>query len=76
MFTLTVFVNEQPVEVGKHSTVLDAVTKFNSNLPAALESGEAYVTDGVGRRIDVRTRVDTGTIVRVVGSARKKLASD
>lgn len=76
MFTLTVFVNEQPVEVGKNSTVLDAVTKFNSNLPAALESGEAYVTDGVGRRIDVRTSVDTGTIVRVVGSARKKLASD
>ena len=76
MFTLTVFVNEQPIEVGKNSTALDAVTKFDSNLPAALESGEAYVTDGVGRRIDVRTRVDTGTIVRVVHSARKKLASD
>ncbi len=76
MFTLTVFVNEQPVEVGENSTVLDAVTKFNSNLSAALESGEAYVTDGVGRRIDVRTGVDTGTIMRVVVSARKKLASD
>ncbi|UCF41488.1 MAG: hypothetical protein JSW43_03920 [Gemmatimonadota bacterium] len=65
---VTVFVNERPVEVDAGSTVLAAVRAFDARLAEALNGGGAYVTDGVGRRIDPASPLSGGSIVRVVGA--------
>ncbi len=68
---IQVFINEEPVPLARGTTVRDAVTDWNRDLALALENGTAYVTDGVGRTIDLTTRVEPGSIFRVVESARR-----
>ena len=67
---VTVFVNERPVEVATGSTVLDAVRAFDAELAAAVNGSGTYVTDGVGRRVDPTGSLSSGSILRVVVSAR------
>lgn len=67
---VTVFVNERPVEVALGSTVLDAVRAMDASLAAALDGRGTYVTDGVGRRLDAAAPLASGSILRVVVSAR------
>ncbi len=68
---IQVFINEEPVPLARGTTVRDAVTDWNRDLGLALENGTAYVTDGVGRPIDLTTCVEPGSIFRVVESARR-----
>ncbi len=64
------FINERAVAVPAGATVADAVARHDRTLTRALADGTAYVTDGVGRRVDPATRVVAGAIFRVVRSAR------
>lgn len=65
-----VFVNEQVVVVAPGATVWEAVLALDPALSTALRQGRAYVTDGVGRRIESGGSVEPGAILRVVLSAR------
>ncbi|MFQ5703830.1 MAG: hypothetical protein ACE5HT_07395 [Gemmatimonadales bacterium] len=68
--TVRVFVDERPVAVSPGSSVFDVVTMDDAELASAISRGTAYVTDGVGRRLDPSTPVKLGDILRVVRSAR------
>lgn len=69
---LRVFVNEKPVDVKRGATVWDAVHEMDRGLAALIESGGAYVTDGVGRTVDAADPVrEAGEVYRVVVSARR-----
>ena len=69
---LRVFVNEKPVDVKRGATVWDAVHELDHGLAALIESGAAYVTDGVGRTVDAADPVrEAGEVYRVVVSARR-----
>ncbi len=65
-----IFVNEKSLEIEPGTSVEAAVGQFDEKLGAALSAATVYVTDGVGRRIDLATVVHDGTILRVVGPAR------
>ncbi len=65
-----IFVNERGVEIPPGTLVSEAVRTFDAALGEALRAGAAYVTDGVGRRIDVASVVNEGAILRVVKTAR------
>jgi len=69
--TIRVFINEQTVSVPDGSDVKSAVTTFDESLGDAVSTGRAYVTDGVGRRVEHGSAVQTGDILRVVISARR-----
>jgi hypothetical protein len=68
---IRIFVNERAILVIPGATVREAVLTFDPDLAAALVDGRAYVTDGVGRRIESSTSVEPGAILRVVVSARR-----
>lgn len=72
---IRVFINGQPVTLESGMMIRDAVAGFDPELAAALGSGAAYVTDGVGRRIDPEARLEPGSIIRVVRSARRRSGS-
>ena len=67
-----IFVNERPVVVVGGSIVRDAVAIYDAELATAVENGSAYVTDGVGRRLDPTARVALGDILRVVGGGARR----
>ena len=69
--TIDVYINETRVTVIAGSTVHAAVAVHDDHLARAVESGSAYVTDGVGRRMSPDTTVGVGEIVRVVRTARR-----
>ncbi len=70
--TLRVFVNEKPVSVARGATVGDAVEALDRGLAGLLATDAAYVTDGVGRPVDVGDAVaEAGAIFRVVVTARR-----
>jgi len=70
--TLRVFVNEQPVEVARGAAVRDAVARHDRALADLLAGDAAYVTDGVGRRLDPADPVgEAGAVFRVVVTARR-----
>ncbi|MGH7699655.1 MAG: adenosine deaminase, partial [Gemmatimonadales bacterium] len=72
MATLRVFVNDRPVEIARGATVWDAVRERDRGLAAMIESGAAYVTDGVGRTLDPGDAVrEAGEVYRVVVTARR-----
>jgi adenosine deaminase len=69
---LRVFVNEKPVAVPRGASVRDAVAALDRGLADLLAGEAAYVTDGVGRRIDAGDPVgESGTVLRVVVTARR-----
>ena len=68
---LRVFVNERPVDLARGATVRDAVAAFDRRLAELVATSAAYVTDGVGRRIDAADPVgEAGGVLRVVVSGR------
>ena len=69
--TVRIFVNEQVVSADDGCSILSAVASCDETLGDALKNGRAYVTDGVGLELDLSDRVSTGTILRVVVSARR-----
>jgi hypothetical protein len=71
-----VFVNERPVSVAPGARVVDAVSAFDVELAAKLQSGAAYATDGVGRPAEAGTLLAPGAIIRVVVSARRGESSE
>jgi hypothetical protein len=68
---IRVFVNEQPVEIPAGSTVRDAVGAFDAALAASLGESSGYVTDGVGRRVELDGLLVGGSILRVIGASRQ-----
>jgi adenosine deaminase len=69
---LRVFVNERPVEVARGATVRDAVAAMDSGLADLLAGDGAYVTDAVGRPVDVADPVgEAGAVFRVVVTTRR-----
>jgi adenosine deaminase len=69
---LRVFVNERPVDVTRGARVRDAVAAFDRGLADLLSTGNAYVTDAVGRPVDGGDAVgEAGAVFRVVVSARQ-----
>lgn len=72
MASLRVFVNERSVEVARGATVWDAVREVDRGLADMIESGVAYVTDGVGRTLDAGDAIrEAGQVFRVVVTARR-----
>ena len=72
MARLRVFVNERPVDVARGATVRDAVAALDRGLAELLTTAAAYVTDGVGRRVDALDPVgEAGGVFRVVVTARR-----
>ncbi len=70
--TLRVFINEKPVEVPRGAAVRDAVARHDRALAELLAGEAAYVTDGVGRRVDPADPVgEAGAVFRVIVTARR-----
>ena len=69
---LRIFINEKPVDVARGAPVRDAVAAFDRGLADLLSGDAAYVTDGVGRRLDNGDPVrEAGMVLRVVVTARR-----
>jgi hypothetical protein len=63
-----VYVNAQPVEVPRGSTIEDALRCWNSEEASAVARGERRVTDSRGLPAALGDAVAPGSILRVVGS--------
>lgn len=70
-----VFVNEQRVELPAGAVVKDAVVACDPALLQAVAAGRGYVTDGVGHPVDLGDRIEAGSILRVVLTARSRSRS-
>jgi adenosine deaminase len=69
---LRIFINEKPVDVARGAPVRDAVAAFDRGLADLLSGDAAYVTDGVGRRLDAGDPIrEAGMVLRVVVTARR-----
>lgn len=64
--------NERPRSVAAGTSVAQAVAAGDPELAGLLRAGGAYVTDGVGREVEVAGAVFPGAIYRVVRSARRE----
>lgn len=69
--TVRIYLDEQPVDAPAGAAIRDIVAEHQPDLAGALDAGTAYVTDGVGRRIDPGSEAQPGAIFRVVRSARR-----
>ena len=63
-----VYVNAQPVEVPRGSTIEDALRRWDSEEASAVARGERRVTDSRGLPAALGDAVAPGSILRVVGS--------
>ncbi len=69
MDDIKVFINERAVFAPAGGRIGDVLAGLDADLAAALRTGRAYVTDGVGRRVDPATAVRPGAIFRIVRGA-------
>jgi hypothetical protein len=69
--TILAFVNEHPVRVPPGASAADAVRALDAAIADRVASGQAYLTDGRGIRIEPGTPLTPGDIVRAVVSARR-----
>jgi hypothetical protein len=67
-----VFVNSRPVSLDAGRSVLDAVRAADPGWADAVKAGFAFVTDGVGRRIEAGEPIVAGTILRVIKTAGER----
>ena len=72
---IRIFVNGSALTVDYGTTVCDVVASFDPSLANAISDGSAYVTDGVGRRIEIAEPVAAGSILRIIHSSRKSGAT-
>lgn len=69
---LRVFVNERAVDVPRGAPVREAVAARDAALARLVDSGDAYVTDARGIRVDAGDVVrEPGAVFRVVVTARR-----
>jgi hypothetical protein len=68
---MRVFVNAEPLEVGKGADVRAAVLAHDAALEPRLTAGGAYVTDARGIELPLDAGLVEGSILRVVVSARR-----
>lgn len=68
---MRIFINDRPFDATEGADVQSAVIAGNPDLAPRLADGSAYVTDGRGIPIPLDTRLSTGSILRVVLSARR-----
>ena len=73
---MRVFVNGVAVDLPAGTAVADAVRLFDPVLSAQLASGTAYVTDGRGIEMDPSAPLASGSILRVVVSAKRGIDAD
>lgn len=66
--SVRVYVNAQPVDLPRGSTVEDALRCWNSTEASAVARGERRVTDSRGLPATLGDAVVPGSILRVVGS--------
>jgi hypothetical protein len=66
--SVRVYVNAQPVEVPRGSTVEDALRHWNVDEADAVVRGERNVTDSRGLPASLADAVAPGSILRVVGA--------
>ncbi len=70
---MRVFVNDKPVDVPSGAGIRDAVAQSDDGLARLLDSGDAYVTDAVGRPVDAGDPVgEAGAVFRVIVSAKRQ----
>lgn len=74
--SLSAFINERPVRVPTGTRALDAVRRLDPALAARIESGEGYLTDGRGIRLQGDEVLTGGAIVRAVITARRGAEPD
>lgn len=68
--SISVFVNEKPITLAGGSQARDAVAAWDPLVLPALETGAAYLTDGRGIELNPKAPLASGSIIRVVVSAR------
>ncbi len=66
----TIFINERAHRVRPGLSAAEAAAQVEPGLPAALQAGTAYLTDGRGIRLSGAEPVGPGAIIRIVRSAR------
>lgn len=69
--TVRIFIDEESVDAPIGVPLREILAARAPGLAGALDAGTAYVTNGVGRRIDPATEPSSGDIFRVVRSARR-----
>lgn len=69
--SVPVFVDGQPLSVPSGTPAAAAAALVYPELPARLDAGTAYLTDGRGIRLDPEEALGAGAIVRVVRTARR-----
>ena len=68
---MRVFVNATPIDVEPGTDVRGAVGAHDPALAEKLAAGAAYVTDARGIQLSGGTTLQSGSILRVVVSARR-----
>ena len=68
---MRVFVNGRPVALAPGAVALDAVTAFDASLVERVRRGGAHLTDGRGVQLPVDAALSSGSIIRIVVSARR-----
>lgn len=71
---MRVFVNQRPADVPEGCDIAAALRAVDPSLADAVQSGHAYVTDGVGRRVEGTTQLHEGAILRVVRTVQREEA--
>ena len=70
--SIRVYINAQPLDLPRGSTVEDALRAWNTEEAVAVTRGERSVTDSRGLPASLADTVATGSILRVVGSRTAK----
>ena len=73
---IRVFVNERALDVSTGSTVIAVIESYSKQLADRLRDGRGRVTDGVGRDMDLADTVQSGAILRTVGTGGKPDRAD
>jgi hypothetical protein len=68
--SITVFVNERPVQVPAAASVASAVAAYDEALGRKIADGTARVTDARGIGIDPASPLTAGSILRVIAGGR------
>ena len=73
---MRIFVNATPLDVPDGSDVGHAVAVHDAALAEQVAAGTAYVTDARGIEVAAGSRLEAGSILRVVVRARRGGGSD
>lgn len=68
---MRIFVNASPIDVAPGTDVRGALAAHDAALAAKVAAGAAYVTDARGIELAGGARLEDGSILRVVVTARR-----